>query len=71
MGLKLRSSRRPPGWAKLDWKSRLHFFRSREDLSVCGRAWFNNEYCTEFYSPSLILHRARLCKNCLREMEAA
>jgi hypothetical protein len=71
MPMRLRPGRGPSrsaGWAKLDWKTRLHFFETGQTTSLCGRTQFDDEYCTEFYTPRIVVKKIRLCRQCLRKL---
>ena len=73
MPMRLRPGRSGPsrsaGWAKLDWKAVLHFFETGQIISLCGRAKFDDKYCTEFYTPRIVVKKSRLCTQCLRELQ--
>lgn len=59
------------GWAKLDWKSRLHYFRSGKYQSLCGRVDFENQYCNAFYPLGINPTKRNCCTQCRRLLEAA
>lgn len=74
MGLHLRpgrGDRGAAGWAKLDWKAKLHFFRQGLVWSICGNVGFGQDYCTEFYTERIRVNKRRCCKKCLARLEAA
>lgn len=69
MGLKLRpqGNHGAAGWAKLDWKTRLHFFEKGSCQSLCGVVWYGQEYCTDFYTETIRVNKRRCCKRCLAQ----